>query len=136
MSAAPSQNALTRALNSALATALTRVVVLSLPLLTGAGLWAGHRYLAEQVEQAPAFVALRASHTETLAAVAAQAERIRELEEARRQTALAMGDMVERLKRLDAKADTSSQQLNRLLGAFEARGLLPHQPGLAANELP
>lgn len=128
MPTAPSPNALTRALNSALATALTRGVVLSLPVLTTVGLWAGHRYLADQVESAPAIAEIRAEQSEAAALLAAQAERIRELEEGRRANAQATTAVLARLDRLDAKADASAQQLNRLVGAFEARGIIPRQP--------
>lgn len=128
MSAAPSQNAITRALNSAVMAAVARGVILALPVVTTVGLYAGHRYFVEKVESAPALVQLRSAHEKALEDIHAQDLRIRELEESSRAAASAIDDVVDRLKRLDRKADASSQQINRLIGAFEARGIVPRQP--------
>lgn len=124
---ATSTAAITRALNSAAATALARLVILSLPVLCSLGLWAGHRYLADQVATAPVVVELRDEQARAATALLAQAERIRELEEARRQGEATHRQLVAQIERIATKLDGQSNQLNRLVGAFEARGIIPRQ---------
>jgi hypothetical protein len=121
-------SALNRALNSAAATALARLVVLSLPLLTTVGLWAGHRYLAEQVASAPVVLDLGREQIRADAALLAQAERIRALEEATRVNDNSLRAVAAQLDRIDNRLAAQSSQLNRMVGAFEARGLIPPRP--------
>lgn len=133
MPPAASPAAFTRALNSAAATALTRLVVLSLPLVCSLAIWAGHRYLAEQVQEAPAVIELRDGQARASVAIMAQAERIRELEEARRHAETNSRQLAAQLERIGSKLDGQSNQLNRLVGAFEARGIIPRQPDILTS---
>lgn len=121
-------NAFTRALNSAAAAALARLVILGLPFIVTLGLYAGHRYLAEQVATAPALVSLRQEHSRVAEASLQLAERIRELEEAKRANEHANRALAAQLDRIDDRLAAQSSQLNRMVGAFEARGLIPPRP--------
>lgn len=118
-----------------LAGALTRGVILALPVTLPVGLWAGRHLIAERVAAAPAVTSLQRSHTDLAAelarareAAAAQADRLRELEEAKRTADAGLRAAIAQLDRIEARQASQSNQINRLVGAFEARGIIPPRP--------
>ena len=128
MPPAVTQSAIIRALNSTFATALTRSIVIGLPIIAGAALWGAERYLADKVNQAPVMRELQAERDAVRAIIDLHAERLRVLEEARRANAALIAAAGDASARQSAKLDRIDATLNRMVGAFEARGLIPRQP--------
>lgn len=122
-----SQSAIIRALNSTFAAALTRIIVIALPVLGAAALWGGNRFLADKVGEAPIVQELQAERDAMRAILTKQDDRLRELEEAKRTTALLMAADAAARSQQSAKLDRIDSTLNRMVGAFEARGLIPRQ---------
>jgi hypothetical protein len=122
------QSAIIRALNSTFATALTRSIVIGLPVIGGVALWGAERYLADKVNQAPVVRELQAERDAVRAMLDIQDERLRVLEEARRANSALIASAAEATARQSAKLDRIDATLNRMVGAFEARGLIPRQP--------
>jgi len=133
MSSAATPSVIIRALNSTVAAALTRTIVLGLPVLGCAVLWGADRYFNDRVAVAPVVVELQADRSTVHTMLSAQSERLRELEESRRTTALLIASQSDAAARQSSKIDRIDSQLNRMVGAFEARGLIPRQT-LAPSE--
>jgi uncharacterized coiled-coil protein SlyX len=128
MPPAVTQSAIIRALNSTFATALTRSIVIGLPVIAGLALWGAERYLAEKVDEAPVVQELQAERDAVRAILDRQDERLRTLEEGRRANAALIASAADIAAKQSAKLDRIDNQLNRMVGAFEARGLIPRQP--------
>jgi hypothetical protein len=128
MPPAVSQSALIRALNSTFAAALTRTIVIAMPVLAGAGLWASGRYFEQRVGEVPVVQQLAAEREVLQTIIEKQDERLRTLEEGRRANAALIATTTENAARQSAKLDRIDATLNRMVGAFEARGLIPRQP--------
>jgi hypothetical protein len=119
---------LTDVLNGPIATALTRFIVITGPFVLATLLYAGQSWLNEKIATSPAVTELVLVDAKIQQEVATHQVRFNEIETTAKLAASTSTEVTRKLDETQRDVKDISRQLSRLVGSFEARGLIPRQP--------
>lgn len=117
----PPIKTLTDLLNAPLAVAMARAVLLTAPVVLAILLWAGQRWLDEQVADAPVILRVTSDGTTFRASLSDHDKRILALEEYRRLAIVQAGEDATFRREVLSELRGLTREFDRLAGAVEAQ---------------
>ena len=118
---------LTEVLNGPLATAITRAIVILSPVVVSVAVYAGSQWLNERIAASPSLVTVLATQARFQSSLESQDGRIALLETGSKLSSASSVEVNQKLDETRKDVKEALRQINRVVGAMEARGTVPPQ---------